>query len=223
MREFDLFEDVSAFSVDFEKAVHNAASRVFPGVTIECCYFHFSQANWRKIVDLGLRSKYVHDIEFGMKARMFTALAFPPSEHVRNAFAQLQSIQCSDEGLQNYMEYFERNFIGRYKSSIKNGKLSLKWKEPRYSIECWSIYERVLSHDPRTTNFLEGWHRRFSCVVGVSHPDIYKFIASLKGEQARTEMIIGALVRGEEPDGPRKKEITKNKIIYSIVSTFKIE
>lgn len=129
MREFDLFEDVSAFRVDCEKSVHNAASRVFPGVTIECCYFHFSQANWRKIVDLGLRSKYVHDIEFGMKARMFIAPAFLPSEHVHNAFAQLQSIPCSDEGLQNYMEYFERNFIGRYKSSIKNGKLSLKWNE----------------------------------------------------------------------------------------------
>lgn len=48
----------------------------------------------------------------------------------------------------------------------------------------------------------------------VSHPDIYKFLTSLKGEQAGTEMIIGALVRGEEPDGPRKKEITKNKRIY---------
>lgn len=78
MREFDLFEDVSAFRVEFEKSVHNAASRIFLGVTIECCYFHFSQANWRKIVDLGLRSKYVHDIEFGMKARMFIAPAFLP-------------------------------------------------------------------------------------------------------------------------------------------------
>lgn len=33
-------------------------------------------------------------------------------------------------------------------------------------------------------------------------------------------MIIGALVRGEQPDAPRKKEIKKkNQKIFSIVST----
>lgn len=39
--EFDFIEDISAFRVefDFEKAVHNAASRVFPSVAIKCCYF----------------------------------------------------------------------------------------------------------------------------------------------------------------------------------------
>lgn len=32
-------------------------------------------------------------------------------------------------------------------------------------------------------------------------------------------MVVGALLRGEEPDGPRKKELSKNKKIYSVVST----
>lgn len=39
-----------------------------------------------------------------MKAYVFTALAFLPTEHVYDAFAQLQSIPYSDEGLQNYMD-----------------------------------------------------------------------------------------------------------------------
>lgn len=107
--------------------------------------YHFSQANWQKTVDHGLKSICVH------------------------------------------------------------GKLSLKWKEPRYSIQCWSIYERVLAHDPRMTNFFKGQLRQFSCVIGVSHPDIYKILTSLKSEHARTEMIIYTLVRDEEPDGLRKK------------------
>ena len=44
---------------------------------------------------------------------------------------------------------------------------------------------RVLVGDPRTNNFLEGWHNRFAGAVGVAHPDICKFINSLKSERAR--------------------------------------
>lgn len=43
-----------------------------------------------------------------------------------------------------------------FKSICVHGKLSLKSKDSRYSIQCWSIYERVLAHDPRMTNFFEG-------------------------------------------------------------------
>jgi hypothetical protein len=90
-----------------------------------------------------------------------------PSCKARDAFAQLQSILGNDEDFHHYIDYFEKTFIGYYKSSIRHGKLTLKWKTPRFSIECWNLYDRVLANDPRTTIFLEGWHRRFSCVVGV--------------------------------------------------------
>jgi hypothetical protein len=133
----------------------------------------------------------------GLKARMFVALAFLPSYKV---VMPLHS--CKDEDFHHYIDYFEKTFIGYYKSSIRHGKLTLKWKTQLFSIECWNIYDRVLANDQRTTIFLEGWHRRFSCVVGVSHPDIDKFISSLKGEQVRTEMVVSSLLLGEEIDLP---------------------
>lgn len=40
--------------------------------------------------------------------------------------------------------------------------------------------------------------------------------------QARTEMIISALIRGDEPNRPRKKEISKNKMHYKIVLTVRV-
>ena len=69
----------------------------------------------------------------------------------------------------------------------------------------WSVYERVPVDDPRTNNFLECWHNRFAGVVGVAHPDMYKFIKSLKSEQARGEMIRRAALIGDDMTAPRRK------------------
>ena len=68
----------------------------------------------------------------------------------------------------------------------------------------WSVYERVPVDDTRTINFLEGWHNRFAS-VGVAHPYIYKFIKSLKSEQARGEMIRRAALIGDDMTAPRRK------------------
>lgn len=69
------------------------------------------------------------------------------------------------EIIQNYWKYFEKNFIGHYKSIITNGKLSLIWKAPRKSGRYM-----IISMDPLKTNFIEGWHRHLMCLMGVSHP-----------------------------------------------------
>ena len=42
--------------------------------------------------------------------------------------------------------------------------------------------ERTLGSQPRTTNFLEGWHRHISSILGQAHPNIWKFLEFLKGK-----------------------------------------
>ena len=96
----------------------------------------------------------------------------------------------------------------------------LGWKDAKFAPSTWSVYERVLVEDPRTNNFLEGWHNRFANVVGVAHPDIYRFIKSLRSEQARCEMIRRAALIGEDITAPRKKSVKLNKRIYQIVSSY---
>ena len=59
--------------------------------------------------------------------------------------------------------------------------------------------------DPRTNNFLEGWHDKFASVLGVAHPDIYKFIKSLTSERARGKMIRRAALTGDYMTAPRRK------------------
>ncbi|KAH3887727.1 hypothetical protein DPMN_011746 [Dreissena polymorpha] len=45
---------VDNFVLDFKQAAWLAVRRVFPGVTIKGCVFHWTQAVWRKVQDLGL-------------------------------------------------------------------------------------------------------------------------------------------------------------------------
>ena len=77
-------------------------------------------------------------------------------------------------------------------------------KDPKFSPKQWSVYERVLNDEPRTTNMLEGWHRRFSTVVAKYYPNIYDFISCFRGEQARTETVISKLLMGEVPKATKK-------------------
>jgi hypothetical protein len=46
--------NVKSFMVDFESAIWTALSEVFPDVVVHGCCFHWSQAVWRKVQDLGL-------------------------------------------------------------------------------------------------------------------------------------------------------------------------
>jgi len=49
---------VAAFVVDFEAAVWDALRQEYPDATIKGCTFHFSQAIWRKVQDIGLARAY---------------------------------------------------------------------------------------------------------------------------------------------------------------------
>ena len=73
--------DMQVFRSDFEQAAFGSVKQLFPHASVECCFFHFAQANWRKVVELGLRDAYMTDFDFSLQVRQLTALAFVPPEH----------------------------------------------------------------------------------------------------------------------------------------------
>jgi len=50
---------VTTVVVDFEAAMWTAVQRVMPNVHLRGCFFHYAQAVWRKIQDLGWYFDYV--------------------------------------------------------------------------------------------------------------------------------------------------------------------
>ena len=44
--------------VDFETAIHNAVTTVWPGCEVTACRLHLGQNWWRKIQSLGLNKQY---------------------------------------------------------------------------------------------------------------------------------------------------------------------
>ena len=48
--------NVKTVTLDFEAAMWQAVAEVFPTVTRLGCFFHWSQAIWRKVQELGLQT-----------------------------------------------------------------------------------------------------------------------------------------------------------------------
>jgi len=46
---------VQTIVADFEKVAWAAARQTIPGVSIQGCHFHWSQAIWRKVQEIGLQ------------------------------------------------------------------------------------------------------------------------------------------------------------------------
>ena len=55
-------------------------------------FFHFGQANWRNIVSLGFCQRYIEDLDFALKVRMVTALAFMPADERSGTQFHLSSV-----------------------------------------------------------------------------------------------------------------------------------
>ena len=81
----------------------------------------------------------------------------------------------------------------------------------------WSICNIVIQDDPRTTNFLEAWHRRFSSVVGESHPNIYKFLLHFVFGADTDRALESSSSERRNSQTPMKRDIEKNKSILEVV------
>ena len=66
----------NTITTDFEKPVMDAFKYVFTNVELQECFFHLSQAIWRKIQSIGLTNSYVTDTNSRLYCKFVAALAF---------------------------------------------------------------------------------------------------------------------------------------------------
>ena len=93
---------------------------------------------------------------------------------------------------------------------MDNGNFGINFRRipPKYPPALWNVHQITLNNDPRTNNICESWNNRFSSLVGIKHPHIWKAIKFLKREEAVATTKIQQYFIGTMPE--------KNKKIYEI-------
>jgi len=145
---------------DFEFGELEALRQHFPNARLVGCYFHFCQAVWRKVQELGLAVRYKTEItDFQLHVKSHMALAFLPTCEVKNFFDNLRASTkyIGDTQVQKFHEYFCNT-----------------WVDGLFAINLWNQFD--VPDQQRTNNTVEGWHCRFGGYVRSVHPNIYIYI-----------------------------------------------
>ena len=174
---------------DYEKAAINGFEKVFQDVTIQGCFFHFSQCIFRSTQSHGLQKLYEENCEFALKMRMVAALAFVHPQSVVHYFDHLCDHVVFPLEAQPVLNYFEDTWIGRPdRRQVR--------RPPHFNIELWNCYESARIMGCKTNNICEAWHRSFNMFI-VNHPIMWKFIKTLKMEQAETSVVREQNISGQ--------------------------
>jgi hypothetical protein len=81
------------FQIDFEAAAIKAIRHVFPNARVTGCFFHFTQAVWRKVGKVGLQSQYNDGDEKIIKiVRRYAALPLLKVEDIDDAFLSVNTL-----------------------------------------------------------------------------------------------------------------------------------
>ena len=90
LKNLNAMLDPHGVTIDFEIAAMEALKSSFPNANIKGCFFHFAQANWRKIQSVGLAREYQQDTEVRNILKSFVALALVPEEDIYIGFQKLE-------------------------------------------------------------------------------------------------------------------------------------
>ena len=156
---------VTEVVVDFERAVWSALHKSLPAISVHGCWFHWAQAVYRKVKEVGLRSAYTHQLPVRAFLRELMALPNLPGNHIAPAFLELKA-RCpttpSAVKIQEMLQYMEKTWV----SSTSRPPAS------------WTTFKRPV----RTNNDAEGWHNRLNRQAPHDRMNLYLLIQLLHDE-----------------------------------------
>ena len=180
--------------IDFERAVWKAFPAAFPGLEITGCLFHWTQALWRKVQELGLQWAYNNDKDVHSYVKRLMALPFLPSDQIPASFYHLKS-KAGSPVLAQFADYMETTWI-----------TSAMWGPT-----AWSIFMSPI----RTNNDIEGWHNALNRRAGGrSNLPFYHLVELLHTEAQITKLQVRLVSEGKLCRIQRKKYVNLQKKIF---------
>ena len=100
-----------SFNCDFEKAVFNAARKVFGSdLCIYGCYFHLAQNIQKRISKYDLLTTFYSSEDFRTNTQFLKTLCFLPVNDVVTGLIYLKSF--ASPAFIQILKYFETNYVG---------------------------------------------------------------------------------------------------------------
>ncbi|KAK4307094.1 hypothetical protein Pmani_005471 [Petrolisthes manimaculis] len=154
--------NVSSFVIDFEAGLWKALRSVFDDPVIYGCAFHFGQALWRKVQELGLQTSYSKRDSVYKLVRKVFALPFLPHDDIKETFDELSCKVGVIGPVREFMDYVDQTWL----------------QSPVWKTENWSVFGRSI----RTNNDVEGWHHKLNRRAKKGNLPFYLLISLLYSE-----------------------------------------
>ena len=142
------------FTLDYEVAASNALKKVYPGIEIKGCYFHFTHNVWKQ-------------------AKKFKLTKSKTSKRIiaLSGILPLLPPNLVDEGWQYIIhDVPDLTNIGKFKQYFQK-----QWLENTNFRQTWSVF----GQRHRTTNSLESWHKELNKKMTKKGPGIVNLLTIL--------------------------------------------
>ncbi|XP_048258319.1 uncharacterized protein LOC125383665 [Haliotis rufescens] len=152
-----------------------AVKVVFLTADVKGCFFHYCQAIWRKVQDLGLAVAYREDPEVCKWIRRAAGLPLLPQNKIQDTWIDVMD-----------------NTPDVLRAVAFNDYIVTTWVDhgARFPLPLWNHHGIT---GPRTNNSLEGFHNRLNRGLPHQHPNIYRFVEVVrKVEQAERAKFLAA-------------------------------
>ncbi|XP_071949439.1 uncharacterized protein [Antedon mediterranea] len=94
---------------DFEASMWQSLREVLPNIDMTGCLFHYTQAIFRKVQEVGLQRAYMEEPNTRLFVRQLMALPVLPVEHVPAVFRRLEQV-AGNSPLMLAMTTYMRNY-----------------------------------------------------------------------------------------------------------------